>query len=94
MQSLAAPKVTVCNHQQDAGGLWTMIAKCVVNEGKITQVGYLPCLINAQKQPEILKNDEKGRQAFDFMDKITRGADLNTHYEWKGNEIVIRVDPK
>jgi len=92
MRSLAAPKVSTGYCQQDTAGFWTMIAKCVIDEGKITRVGYLPCLINAQKQPEILKNDERGRQAFEFMDKITEGAGLNTRYEWIGDEIVIRTD--
>jgi poly-gamma-glutamate synthesis protein (capsule biosynthesis protein) len=92
MRSLAAPKVSSGYHQQDTGGFWTMIAKCVIDDGKITQVGYLPCLINAQKQPEILKNYERGRQGFEFMDKITKDAGLNTHYDWKGDEIVIRAD--
>jgi len=68
----------------------TMIAKCVIDDGEISQVGYIPCLVNAQNQPEVLKHDESGRQALNFMREITREAGLNTRYEWKGDEIVIR----
>jgi poly-gamma-glutamate synthesis protein (capsule biosynthesis protein) len=68
---------------------WTIIAKCLIDDGKITQVGYIPCLINDKRQPEVLKNDERGRQCFDFMDKITKGAGLETGYEWKGDEVVV-----
>ena len=67
----------------------TMIAKCVVENGKITRASYLPCVINEEQQPVILKNDEKGREVFDFMDRITKAAGLNVRYEWDGDEIVI-----
>jgi len=69
-----------------------MIAKCIIEDNKISQVGYLPCLVNEQKQPEVLKKDKKGRQALEFMEEITRGAGLNTRYEWKGDEIVTHPD--
>jgi len=67
----------------------TMIAKCVVENGKITRTGYLPCVINDDQQPVILKNDGKGREVFEFMDRITKAAGLNVRYEWDGDEIVI-----
>ena len=55
----------------------TFSADILIDGGKISRVSYLPCLINAQKQPEVLKNDERGRQVFDFVDTITREASLN-----------------
>jgi poly-gamma-glutamate synthesis protein (capsule biosynthesis protein) len=67
----------------------TIIAKCTITNGKISRVGYLPCYINAQRQPEVLKNDEAGQQVFEFMKKITMGAGLSTEYKWKGDEVVI-----
>ncbi|MBN1850538.1 MAG: CapA family protein [Deltaproteobacteria bacterium] len=72
--------------------LQTIIAKCEIENGSISKVGYLPCLINKQGQPEILKHDEKGQQIFDYMDRITRAANLNAQYEWDGDEVVIRPD--
>ena len=70
----------------------TMIAKCIIDNGKISRLSYIPCFINEQKQPEVLKNDERGRLVFDFMDLITKDAGLNVRYEWEGNEIVIHAD--
>lgn len=67
----------------------TIIAKCTIEGGKISKVGYLPCLINEKAQPEILKNDERGRRVFDYMNNITKGANLNARYQWEGDEIVI-----
>jgi len=70
----------------------TIIAKCTIDGGNISRVSYLPCLINQQGQPEILKNDERGHQVFDYMDKITREAGLNARYEWEGDEVLIMSD--
>ena len=92
MRSLEGPKISLgYDHQKDPNQYLTMIAKCIVENKKVKQIGYLPCLINAQKQPEILKNDKMGQQAFDFMEKITKEAGLNTRYEWQGNEILIHT---
>jgi poly-gamma-glutamate synthesis protein (capsule biosynthesis protein) len=90
MRSLEGPKISSgYNHQKDPEQYRTIIAKCIIEGGKISQVGYIPCLINSQKQPDVLINDEQGQLAFNFMDKITKEAGLDTNYEWKGNEIVI-----
>jgi len=39
----------------------------------------------------VLKHDEKGQKLFDYMNAITRAADLNARYEWEGDEIVIQT---
>ena len=70
----------------------TIIAKCTIDGGEISRVSYLPCLMNKQGQPEILRNDERGRQVFDYVDKITSAAGLNARYEWEGDEVVIKVE--
>ncbi|MFC1820136.1 CapA family protein [Thermodesulfobacteriota bacterium] len=69
----------------------TIIAKCTIDGNHISKVTYLPCLINNQGQPEILKNDERGRKVFDYMKKITKEAGLNARYEWEGDEVVIHT---
>ena len=89
MRSLAAPNLSTYVLRLDPARNMTMIAKCVVENGKITRASYLPCVINEEQQPVILKNDEKGREVFDFMDRITKAAGLNVRYEWDGDEIVI-----
>ena len=89
MRSLAAPNLSTYVLRFDPARNMTMIAKCVVENGKITRTGYLPCVINDDQQPVILKNDGKGREVFEFMDRITKAAGLNVRYEWDGDEIVI-----
>jgi poly-gamma-glutamate capsule biosynthesis protein CapA/YwtB (metallophosphatase superfamily) len=70
----------------------TIIAKFIVESGHISRISYLPCLINKQGQPELLKNDERGQEVFKYMDKITRGAGLNARYDWEEDEVVIHVE--
>jgi hypothetical protein len=65
-----------------------IIAKLLVEKGKISQVRYLPILVNPQGQPEILKHDGRGQEVFDYMEKITRGAGLNARYRWDGDEVI------
>jgi hypothetical protein len=67
----------------------SIIATCTIEGGKIERVGFLPCLVNKKGQPEVLKQDERGRKAFDYVETITRGANLNARYEWDGDEVVI-----
>ncbi|MFC1532299.1 CapA family protein [Thermodesulfobacteriota bacterium] len=69
--------------------IYTIIAKCTIDDGKVSRLSYLPCLFNPQGQLELLKHDERGQEVFDYMDKITRGVNLNAQYEWEGDEIVI-----
>jgi poly-gamma-glutamate synthesis protein (capsule biosynthesis protein) len=90
MRSLAAPNLSTYVLRLDPARNMTMIAKCVIENGKISRASYLPCVINDDQQPVILKNDEKGREVFDFMDRITKAAGLNVRYEWEGDEILIR----
>jgi len=67
----------------------TIIAKCLIEDKKISRVSYLPCLIDKQGRPEILRHDERGQQIYDYMEKITRNADLNARYKWDGDEVLI-----
>jgi hypothetical protein len=68
---------------------YTIIAKCVVEKRYVSQISYLPCLVNKRGKPQLMKNDKKGQQVFDYMEKITLGAGLNGKYRWEGNEILI-----
>jgi poly-gamma-glutamate synthesis protein (capsule biosynthesis protein) len=68
---------------------YTMIAKFIVEDSKVSKVSYLPCLINKRAQPEVLRNDERGREVFEYFEKITRMAGLNALYAWEGDEVAI-----
>jgi poly-gamma-glutamate synthesis protein (capsule biosynthesis protein) len=76
----------------DPASRWTIIAKCVVENGNISRVGYLPCWINDERQTVVLKHDADGQQMFDFMNTITKGAGLTTRFAWDGDEVVVLAD--
>lgn len=67
----------------------TIIAKLTITNGKISQVGYIPCLVNKKGQPEPLINDKRGNQVFEYMKKITKEAGLKADFNWKENEVVV-----
>jgi len=69
--------------------LKTVIAKFEVEDRSIARVSYLPCLINKEGQPEVLRQDEKGQMLFDYMDSISRIAGLNAHYTWSEDEVTV-----
>lgn len=71
---------------------YTLIAKLSIERKKIAGVSYLPCMINKQGQPELLKKDERGEAVFDYMKRITGEAGLNARYEWRGNEVIVYAD--
>jgi hypothetical protein len=70
-------------------GSMAIIAKCIIENKKITKVSFLPCLLNEKTQPEILKHDSRGEELFNYMKKITEEAELNTKFKWDGDEILI-----
>jgi hypothetical protein len=70
----------------------TIIAKCVIEDGKMKKVTYLPCLINKTGQPEILKHDERGEKIFEYMKRISAEAELKVRFEWDGDEVLIHHD--
>ncbi|MFS0776918.1 CapA family protein [Neobacillus sp. 3P2-tot-E-2] len=70
--------------------IYTIIAKCEIENGAIVQTSYLPCIIDKSGKPIVLGKDENGQKVFDYMDKITRKARLNARFEWLGDEIIIK----
>jgi poly-gamma-glutamate synthesis protein (capsule biosynthesis protein) len=71
---------------------YTMIAQTIVQDRKISQVGYIPCIVNKQGQPEVLKHDARGQEVFDYVEKITRMENMNARFEWHGDWVVIQTD--
>jgi hypothetical protein len=67
--------------------IYSIIAKCTIESGKVTRIGCIPIIVNKKGQPEIMKNDDQGKRVFDYLDKITRGARLNARYHWEKDEI-------
>lgn len=70
--------------------IYSIIAKCTIKSKKLAAISYLPCIVNKQGQPEIVKNDSAGKKVFDYMSKITSGANLETTFRWSGDEIICQ----
>jgi poly-gamma-glutamate capsule biosynthesis protein CapA/YwtB (metallophosphatase superfamily) len=68
----------------------TIIAKCMISDGEIKRVSFLPTYINGQSQPEVLtsKNDNF-REVVKYMQEITRDQGINTDYTIEGDEVII-----
>jgi poly-gamma-glutamate synthesis protein (capsule biosynthesis protein) len=66
-----------------------VIAKFIIEDKKIARVSCIPCWVNKKGQPEVLKNDERGRQVFGYLEKIAREAGLNARFAWDGDEVVV-----
>lgn len=67
----------------------TIIGKCVIEDKKVAKVSYISCMVNKKGQPELLRNDERARQVFEYMEKITREAGLNARFEQDGDETIV-----
>lgn len=62
---------------------YTAMAHCLVRDGKIIEIGYLPVLVSKDGKPMLMKKEGGGQEVFEYMDKITRGAGLSTKYRWE-----------
>lgn len=68
----------------------SLIVKAVIEDGEIRRVSYIPCHINKQNEPEIVKrNDPKGQQVFDYVMDVTRSENLTTNFAWEGDEVLV-----
>ena len=68
----------------------TIIAKCVISNGEIKSVSFLPTYINKQSQPEVLSvEDQRFGQVVRYMEEITRDQGFNTKYVIEGDEVLI-----
>jgi poly-gamma-glutamate capsule biosynthesis protein CapA/YwtB (metallophosphatase superfamily) len=68
----------------------TIIAKCIVNGGKINKVSYLPVMINRQAEPEILSpEDTRFKEIFNYMETITKDQGIDTRFVIYKNEVIV-----
>jgi hypothetical protein len=68
----------------------TIISKAIIEDRKIKQVGYLPCYINEQSEPEILtRDDARSQKVFDYIESISRSQNLDVHFSCEGDEVLI-----
>ena len=70
--------------------MMTMIAKAIIEDGKITRVSYVPCYINENSEPVIVKRSEpKGQEVFNYVEDISRSESLAASFSWKGESEVL-----
>jgi poly-gamma-glutamate synthesis protein (capsule biosynthesis protein) len=68
----------------------TIIATCVVGKDGVISAGFIPCYVKPNGEPEVLGNDERGREVASYVERISRDAGLETRFSWKGDQVVIQ----
>ncbi|EPR10545.1 CapA family protein [Ruminiclostridium papyrosolvens] len=69
--------------------IYTIIAKCIIEDGIIKQTRFIPMIVNKAGVPVVVTRESGGEEVLEYMVKITSGANLNATYEWDEDEIVI-----
>jgi len=68
----------------------TVVAKCVIADGRVKRVSLLPTYVNRQSQPEILRaRDPRFTAVVKYLEEMTRAANLNGEFKRDGDEVVI-----
>jgi hypothetical protein len=68
----------------------TMMAKAIIEDGKVTRVSYIPCYERDDKEPEPLKrNDPRSQDVFNYVEEISRSEGLSVNFEWDGDEVLV-----
>jgi hypothetical protein len=68
----------------------TMIATACVEGGRITRVGFRPCLIDRENTPQLLySGDREFHDTVDYVRAITAEAALGGRLEVDGDEVVV-----
>lgn len=71
--------------------IYTILASCVIENGKIVQTGCVPAIVGKDGVTRAVTRTDGGQDVMDYLEKITRGAGLNAVYRWQGDEIVIEA---
>ncbi|NLK72396.1 MAG: CapA family protein [Clostridiales bacterium] len=69
--------------------VYCIVAKLIIEDKKIVSYRYIPMLVEKDGIPYVHGNNEKGREVFDYVERITREANLNAQFKWEGDEVVI-----
>ena len=68
----------------------SLIAKAVIEDGKIKRVSYIPCYINEHFEPEIVtRSDPRGQGVFNYVEDISSSEGLPVRFSWDEDEAVI-----
>jgi len=64
-----------------------IIAYCEFDRAGVRTAGFRPCFVNRHSQPEVLGNDERGREVARYVEQITSRTGLNAAFEWAGDHV-------
>jgi poly-gamma-glutamate synthesis protein (capsule biosynthesis protein) len=68
----------------------TMIVKAVIEDGEIQHIGYIPCFVNKDAEPEIVNRDNpRAQQVYDYFEDISRSEGLSASFDWDGDEVLV-----
>jgi len=68
----------------------TLIVKAVIKDGKIQRVSYIPCFVNKNAEPEIVKiSSPLAKEVYDYFEDISRSEHLPVNFAWDGDEVLI-----
>ncbi len=69
--------------------VYCIAAKLVIEDKKVVSYRYIPMKVERDGVPYVHGCTEAGREVFEYVEKITRGAGLNARFRWKGGEVEI-----
>jgi poly-gamma-glutamate capsule biosynthesis protein CapA/YwtB (metallophosphatase superfamily) len=70
----------------------SFVAKCIISDGNIMRVSFLPVYLTTRSEPEILKTtDERFKDVVQYIQEITNNQGLETVFVLEGEEVVIKT---
>lgn len=80
------------NYRDNAEASYSMIAKIGVEDGAINRVGFLPVVINAQREPESAPvSTDRGETVYNYVRTITNEANLNAKFAIDVDEVIVET---
>ncbi len=88
------PDPTYVTYPFHPESIYTIAAKCIIEDGKITETRFVPIIVEKPGIPFVVGRNNGGERVLEYMNEITEEANLNCSYEWDGDELVIREKKK
>ena len=76
----------LCPHESRS----TLIVKAIIDDGKIKRLSYIPCYVNKNAEPDIVKfGDACAKEVFSYLEDISRSEKLTVRFAWDGDEVLV-----
>lgn len=70
--------------------IYTIFAKCVVTDGRITETRCVPAIVGKDGATRVVSRENGGERVMAYLEEITKKANLNAEYVWEQDEIIIK----